>query len=89
MVRNYMEDILDLILPNVLNDCNGICKCSQCVEDIKAIALNNLQPHYVVTEKGMVYTKVNELVVQFRADVIKEAVRAIDIVSMNPRHVIE
>lgn len=81
-----MEDIVDLILPSVLNDCNDICKCSQCVEDMKAIMLNRLQPHYVVTERGLVYTKVNELVVQFRADVIKEAVMAIDIVSKNPRH---
>lgn len=86
MLKNYMEEIVDLLLPNILNDYNNICKCPRCIEDIKAITLNKLQPHYIVTEKGNVYTKVNELVTQFRADIIREVVLAVEIVSKNPNH---
>lgn len=61
-------------------------KCDKCIDDIKAIALNNLEPIYVVSEKGNMYAKSNELNVQFRTDVIKELTEAIEIVSQNPRH---
>lgn len=86
MVKNYMEDIVDVILPSVLGNYEDVCKCSKCMEDIKAITLNKLQPHYVATETGLVYTKINELVIQFRADVIKEVVKAIEVVSKSPKH---
>lgn len=86
MIKNYMEDAVDHILPKLLEDYGNICKCNQCLEDIKAIALNSLEPRYVVTDKGSVYVKLNELINQFNTDVIKELVKAIDIVSNNPRH---
>lgn len=86
MVKNYMEIVVDNILKNVLLDYDSMCKCEKCCEDIKAIALNNLKPIYVVTQAGNVYAKVNELEIQFSADVIKELVKAISIVSKNPHH---
>lgn len=86
MLKNYMEVIVDIILPGVIDKYNNICKCSKCINDIKALALNSLQPHYVVTEKGQVYTKINELEIQFRADTIRAIVNAIEKVSRNSRH---
>lgn len=86
MLKNHMEDIVDLELPIVLARYTDICKCPKCVDDIKAIALNKLAPRYVVTSKGLVYTKINELVNQFEADVTIVIVIAIKIVSQNPRH---
>jgi competence protein ComFB len=86
MLNNYMEFVIDHVLPDVLKPYNNICKCERCIEDIKAIALNNLKPMYIVTEKGNVYAKVNELKTQFMTDAITELVRAIEIVSKNPRH---
>lgn len=86
MLKNYMEIIVDIILPGVLEKYNNICKCERCINDIKALALNNLKPHYVATEKGQVYTKVNELEIQFRADTISALVSAIEKVSKNLRH---
>ena len=88
MVKNYMEDIVDLLLPSIIKDYKDLCICRECMDDIKAITLNHLKPYYVATERGEVYTKVNELVVQFRADVIKEAIIAIENVSKNTRHTI-
>lgn len=86
MIKNYMETIIDNILPEVLDKSENICKCEVCIEDIKARALNNLKPLYVVTEKGIVYTKVNELRTQFMTDALKELLQAIEIVSKHPRH---
>lgn len=86
MLKNYMEDVVDNILSGILNRYKCMCKCERCVEDIKAITLNNLKPLYVATEKGNIYAKINELIVQFTTDATIEIVKAIEIVSKNPRH---
>lgn len=86
MVKNYMEVAVNHLLPKLLEDYPDLCKCEKCLDDIKAIALNHLKPLYVVTEKGSVYAKVNEMEIQFSADIYRELVNAIDIVSKNPRH---
>jgi competence protein ComFB len=81
-----MEDIVDGLMPIALSEQKSVCICSNCIEDIRAKALNGLKPLYIVTEKGVMYAKLNELKTQFRADVIGEIVKAIQIVSNNPRH---
>ena len=86
MLKNYMELIVDNLLPTILNEYKDICRCPRCIEDIKAITLNQLKPLYVVTEKGNIYAKLNELQMQFKADLTKEIIQAINIVSNNPRH---
>jgi competence protein ComFB len=86
MVKNYMEVAVNHLLPKALEDYTNVCTCEKCLDDIKAIALNHLKPLYVVTEKGSIYAKVNEMEIQFSADVVKELVNAIEIVSKNPKH---
>lgn len=86
MLKNYMEVVVDIILPGIINRYENICKCSKCINDIKALALNSLKPNYVATEKGELYTKINELEIQFRADTIRALVNAIEKVSQNSRH---
>lgn len=86
MVSNYTEVAIDNILPEILGKYNSICKCQKCIDDIKALALNNLKPIYTVTEKGSVYARLNELNAQFVTDAISELVRAIEIVSKSPHH---
>lgn len=86
MLRNYMEVVVDNLLPSVLYKYENICKCEKCLEDIKAITLNSLNPLYIASEKGYVYTKINELEAQFNTDVIREVMHSIGIVSNNPRH---
>jgi len=85
-LKNYMEVAVEHVLPNLLKAFGKICTCDKCIMDIKAIALNNLKPHYVVTDKGELYSKVNEMEVQFQTDVMKALIDAIAIVSQNPRH---
>jgi len=83
---NYMEISVDHFMPNLLRAFPNICKCDLCLMDIKAIALNNLKPHYVVTEKGNLYTKLDEMKLQYETDILKALIDAIAIVSKNPRH---
>lgn len=87
MIKNYMEHIVEDTLPLLIDKYPDICKCEKCIDDIKAIALNNLKPLYVVTEKGTIYSKVKELGFQFRTDVISELTQAIEVVSKNPKHI--
>ncbi|MDD2574330.1 MAG: late competence development ComFB family protein [Bacillota bacterium] len=85
-IKNYMEDVVIHLLFNIVKDMEDICKCEKCLSDIAAIALNRLTPHYVVSEKGEVYSKVLNMSIQFEADVTTTIMEAIDIVSKNPRH---
>lgn len=87
MIRNYMEEAVDHLLPLVLKDYKDICKCEKCVEDIKAMTLNRMKPLYSVTDKGSMYLKVGEeLEIQFKTDIMMQIAKAIEIVSKNPRH---
>ncbi|MDD7795442.1 late competence development ComFB family protein [Clostridium sp. 'White wine YQ'] len=86
MIKNCMEDIVNNVITTVLDDYKDICKCGKCVDDIKAIALNNLKPLYAVTSEGMVYSKMKELENQFRIDVINQLINATEMVLKNPKH---
>lgn len=85
-VHNYMEDVVEHILPNVIKKDQHLSVCEKCQADIKAITLNQLKPHYISTRKGEVYSKVSEMKIQFEADVIQAITHAIKIVKGNPGH---
>jgi competence protein ComFB len=86
ILRNYMEEIVDGTMEEILAHRDDICKCERCKLDIKALALNHLPPKYVVTDIGYVYTKVNELENQFKADIAVAVTNAMKIIRANPRH---
>ncbi len=85
-LTNVTEEIVFKRLDDVLKGRGDLCKCQQCRMDVAALALNNLQPRYVVTERGMVFSKLSGLDIQISADVVRELTRALDKVSTNPRH---
>lgn len=85
LLKNYMEEIVFNLLKEVLDDIN-VCTCEKCMLDIAAIALNDLPPKYIVTEKGELYTKVNALKQQFEVDVISAITKAAVLVKRKPRH---
>ena len=85
-VKNYMEDVVEHLLPQILRNFPEICHCEYCESDIKALALNNLKPKYVATPVGEIYTKVNELSMQFEADAVSAITEAITKVKNSPRH---
>jgi len=86
LLKNYMELAVDHVLPNLSKVFPNICFCESCLLDMKALALNNLKPHYIVTDKGELYTKVQEMSLQFETDVMKALIDAIAIVGSKPRH---
>ncbi len=85
-LKNYMETAVDHVMPNIMKAFPGVCQCDTCQLDIKALALNHLKPHYVVTDKGEMFSKVNEMYIQSEADIMKALVDAITIINQNPRH---
>ena len=84
-LSNYMEDIVIKMEDDILKDIN-VCMCDKCKLDIAAIALNDLPPKYTVTEKGVLYSKINALRQQFEVDIIAAITKAAVIVKRNPRH---
>ena len=84
-LNNYMEAcVLDLLEPVLTN--LSACTCENCLHDILAISLNSLPAKYVVTKKGEMYTKLNNLQHQFDVDIVSAIAKASVIVSRNPRH---
>lgn len=84
-IKNYMEEIVFNQMKDVLTDIN-MCTCDKCLLDIAAIALNDLPPKYIVTEKGELYSKINTLKQQFEVDVIAAITKAAVLVKRSPRH---
>ena len=84
--HNYMEDIVLNMMDKILPQRDDICKCEKCKLDIVALVLNKLPPKYVVTSKGVVYTRLAQLKIQLKADLAKEITQAISIVQDKPQH---
>ena len=84
-LKNYMEDVVSHKLDDLLKLMN-ICQCDKCKMDIMAIALNDLPPKYIVSDKGELYTKIRELEQQFEVDVETAIVKAAMFVSKSPKH---
>ncbi len=85
-LHNYMEDAVKENLERLLSERDDLCKCEKCKLDIMALALNKLPSKYVVTSKGRIYTRLSELELQRKADIVKELTKAIEIVKNNPQH---
>lgn len=85
-LHNYMEDVVFENLEKLLSERDDLCKCDRCKLDIAAMTLNHVTAKYVVTQKGSIYTRLAELGLQFRADIIRELTKAIEIVRKNPNH---
>lgn len=85
-IVNYMEDMVQDYLDELLSEREDICKCQKCRFDMMVWALNRLPPKYVVTDKGRFYTKLKEQDIQFKADVVRELTKAIMKVSKNVQH---
>ena len=90
MVYNYTENAVRQMFPDVLKDYRkknpDICTCDLCRDDIMALALNQLPPHYVASEEGTIFTKVSFDQIGGRAQVVAAIAKAIEQVSRNPRH---
>lgn len=82
---NYTEIMVKEQLEEVTMS-SEVCRCEQCKLDIMAIALNNLPPRYVVTEKGRIFSKVQAFNVQMSVDVVGAITDAVNKVKGKPNH---
>ncbi|HPD18304.1 MAG: late competence development ComFB family protein [Candidatus Goldbacteria bacterium] len=85
-IRNYMEDMVKRNMEEQFERRNDVCKCELCKNDIFAYSLNHLPPKYVVTDRGHIFTKLQEMETQFNADVTREVLKAIEFVKKSKRH---
>lgn len=86
MPKNYMEVLVDSMLPPLVRSHEHLKDCLRCQEDIRAMALNQLQPLYMVSDKGRIYAKLKEFDHQFQSDIIQALSRAMAVVEDNPHH---
>ena len=86
-LHNLMEHEVRYTLNHILTTDNDIkCQCDQCKLDIMAVALNSLSPKYIVTEKGLLYSRLAIMNQQFNTDVVTALAKAINMVNNSPRH---
>ncbi len=84
---NFMEEAVKRVFEELLQEApyRSLPFDEKTKLDILAFTLNHLPPRYLVSEKGLLYTRVDELRQQFKTDIIVELTQAIDRVKANPR----
>ncbi|MFH2137971.1 MAG: late competence development ComFB family protein [Candidatus Omnitrophota bacterium] len=87
-LKNYMELVVRDGVDKMMSSRKDICQCKQCKMDIMALVLNRLPARYIVTDRGLIMTKLKETEVQFQVDSLREIVIALEIVRSRPRHVV-
>ena len=64
----------------------GLCTCERCMEDVKALTLNNLVPKYVVLEQGDLVPRLTVYETQFSSDITAQMLKACRVVMEHPHH---
>lgn len=85
MLVNVNEEIIKVRMESILKgyDC---CKCEKCVNDMMALALNSTKPAYVNTDEGVLFKRINSTLRQTTTDIDIAIVKAVEMVSSNPKH---
>ncbi len=92
ILRNVMEEAVQRTIdhlaehPELLGDDSSACFCPICRIDAAAIALNRLQPRYVVTRRGEALARAERFQTQYDVDVLGTVVAAIRVVKDAPQH---
>lgn len=82
---NVMEKFVDDKLKQMLAG-EKCCKCTRCVEDMKAMALNKLPAKYASSHNGELFTKLASSAGQITVDINIAVANAIDLVVSHPSH---
>jgi competence protein ComFB len=81
-----MEELVERTLDEYLAKEPDVCSCAKCRNNMAALALNQLKPVYISTDKGEVYARLRELDWQMRCDITVAVHKAIQTVAGSPRH---
>lgn len=85
MYRNVMEAFVEAKVDRLWKNHTG-CTCSRCREDVIALALNHLQPKYVVSEAGALYVKMEQLENVNEVEVTQQVAAAMKVIGEHPHH---
>ncbi|MDY6821832.1 MAG: late competence development ComFB family protein [Deferribacterota bacterium] len=83
-IRNVNENRVWRLLSGYIDEHNDVCSCRDCILDIACITLNNIKPHYQVTDEKIEkrsYEKVTD------EEILEEINKAVKIVQKNPHHI--
>ena len=64
----------------------GLCSCERCMEDVKALTLNNLPSKYVVLEPGDRIPRLTVYEGRFASDITAQLLTACKMVMAHPHH---
>ncbi|MCM1149510.1 MAG: late competence development ComFB family protein, partial [Butyricicoccus sp.] len=64
----------------------GLCQCKRCLEDVKALTLNNLPPKYVVLADGERVPRLTVYETRYSSDITSELLKACELVATRPHH---
>ena len=64
----------------------GLCDCARCMEDVKALTLNNLPSKYVVLEPGDRIPRLTVYEGRFASDITAQLLQACKLVMAHPHH---
>ena len=64
----------------------GLCDCERCLEDVKALTLNNLPSKYVVLEPGDRIPRLTVYEGRFASDITAQLLQACKLVMAHPHH---
>ena len=64
----------------------GLCSCERCLEDVKALTLNNLPSKYVVLEPGDRIPRLTVYEGRFASDITAQMLQACKLVMAHPHH---
>jgi len=82
---NIMEEIVKYRVKDSMKE-HGMCQCDTCYLNACALALNALKPHYVTTEKGALFVKIDETELSNSVTILVAVTKAVMQVKENPRH---
>ena len=64
----------------------GLCSCERCIEDVKALTLNNLPSKYVVLEPGDRIPRLTVYEGRFASEITAQMLQACKMVMAHPHH---
>ena len=82
---NYTEILVDEAIKDYLSKNKEMKELlsEEDIQDIKAYSLNNLPPHYIRSQRGYAFTKLEEINIQSKASVLKTVVQGAEKVVKN------
>ncbi len=84
-LNNFMEELTETVLKNMLLEYKRTAFSDSAIQDIKALALNRLWPMYTTSNSGRDFLQKVVAEDKIEKDVMRELRVAIDIVRSNPR----